>query len=99
MVICEVDDQSLTVHVRDQGVGISANEIEKIFERFYQAASGTSSHKAGGVGLGLAICKGIIEAHKGRIWAQSEIGKGSIFTFTLPLYQREGSKPESQRTK
>jgi two-component system sensor histidine kinase KdpD len=98
-VICEVDNQSLTVHVRDQGVGISSNEIEKIFERFYQAASGTSSHKAGGVGLGLAICKGIIEAHKGRIWAQSELGKGSVFTFTLPLFQREGSKTESQRTK
>jgi two-component system sensor histidine kinase KdpD len=98
-VICEVDDQSLSVHVKDQGVGIAANEIDKIFERFYQAASGTSSHKAGGVGLGLAICKGIIEAHKGRIWAQSEIGKGSVFTFTLPLFQREGSKSESQRTK
>jgi len=98
-VICEVDDQSLSVHVKDQGVGIAANEIDKIFERFYQAASGTSSHKAGGVGLGLAICKGIIEAHKGRIWAQSEIGKGSVFTFTLPLFQREGSKSESQKTK
>jgi two-component system sensor histidine kinase KdpD len=98
-VICEVDDQSLAVHVKDQGVGIAANEIDKIFERFYQAASGTSSHKAGGVGLGLAICKGIIEAHKGRIWAQSELGKGSVFTFTLPLFQREGSKSESQRTK
>jgi PAS domain S-box-containing protein len=98
-VTCEVDNQSLTVHVKDQGVGIAANEIDKIFERFYQAASGTSSHKAGGVGLGLAICKGIIEAHKGRIWAQSELGKGSVFTFTLPLFQHEGSKSESQRTK
>ncbi|MDM7998808.1 MAG: PAS domain S-box protein [Dehalococcoidia bacterium] len=97
-VSCEVDDQSLAVRVKDQGVGISANEIEKIFERFYQAASGTSSHRAGGVGLGLAICKGIIEAHKGRIWAQSELGKGSVFTFTLPLLQREESKPEGQRT-
>jgi PAS domain S-box-containing protein len=95
-VICEVDDQSLFVRVQDQGVGIAAHELEKIFERFYQAASGTSTHKAGGVGLGLAICKGIIEAHKGRIWAQSEIGKGSAFTFALPLFQREASKPESQ---
>ncbi len=98
-VVCLSDDQNLTVQVIDQGVGIAANEIEKIFERFYQAASGTSSHKAGGVGLGLAICKGIIEAHKGRIWAQSEIGKGSAFTFTLPLLQREESKTESQSTK
>ncbi len=98
-VVCLVDDQGLSVQVKDQGVGIAANEIEKIFERFYQADSGTSSHKAGGVGLGLAICKGIIDAHKGRIWAQSELGKGSVFTFTLPLSQREGSRTESQSTK
>jgi two-component system sensor histidine kinase KdpD len=98
-VLCEVDDRSLTVHVKDQGVGIAANELDRIFERFYQAASGTSSHKGGGVGLGLAICKGIIEAHDGRIWAQSELGKGSVFTFMLPLLQREGSKPKSQNTK
>ena len=98
-VLCEVDERSLTVHVKDQGVGIAANELDRIFERFYQAASGTSSHKGGGVGLGLAICKGIIEAHEGRIWAQSELGKGSVFTFMLPLLQREGSKPKSQNTK
>lgn len=97
-VVCLCDDQNLSVQVKDQGVGIAANEIEKIFERFYQADSGTSSHKAGGVGLGLAICKGIIEAHKGRIWAQSELGKGSAFTFTLPL-QQEGSKTASQSSK
>jgi signal transduction histidine kinase len=85
--------------VKDQGVGIAANELDRIFERFYQAASGTSSHKGGGVGLGLAICKGIIEAHEGRIWAQSELGKGSVFTFMLPLLQREGSRSKSQSTK
>ncbi len=84
-VNCEVDDQYLIVKVKDQGIGIAQNELERIFERFYQAASGTSSRKSGGVGLGLAICKGIIEAHQGRIWAQSEQGKGSTFTFMLPL--------------
>ena len=97
-VACRCDDQGFRVQVKDQGVGIAANEIEKIFERFYQAVSGTSSHKAGGVGLGLAICKGIIEAHKGRIWAQSELGKGSAFTFTLPLPRQEGSRPRSRST-
>ena len=95
-MVCLCDNQRLSVQVKDQGVGIAANEIEKIFERFYQADSGTSSHRgAGGVGLGLAICRGIIEAHKGRIWAQSELGKGSVFTFTLPL-QQEGSRTASQ---
>jgi two-component system sensor histidine kinase VicK len=89
-----VDDHNLVVHVKDQGVGIAANEIERVFERFYQSAAAASSRK-GGVGLGLAICKGIIEAHEGQIWAQSELGKGSTFTFTLPLAQRREKKVQS----
>ena len=87
-VQCESNKQELIVRVHDQGIGISHQELGKVFERFYQAASG-QSHKGGGVGLGLAICKGIIDAHGGRIWAESELGKGSIFTFTLPLSPQE----------
>ena len=85
-VECQANDNALVVRVRDQGVGIGPEELDRIFDRFYQASSGVSS-RGGGVGLGLAICKGIIEAHGGRIWAESTQGEGSTFTFTLPLGQ------------
>ncbi len=85
-VECISTDSEVKVRVTDQGVGISPEELEKVFDRFYQASSG-ASQRGGGVGLGLAICKGIIEAHGGRIWAESTLGKGSTFTFTLPLQE------------
>ncbi len=85
-VECISSDSEVKVRVTDQGVGISPEELEKVFDRFYQASSG-ASQRGGGVGLGLAICKGIIEAHGGRIWAESTLGKGSTFTFTLPLQE------------
>lgn len=81
---CQAVEKELVVRVRDQGLGISPEELDKVFDRFYQASSGVSQ-RGGGVGLGLAICKGIIEAHGGRIWAESTLGKGSTFTFALPL--------------
>jgi PAS domain S-box-containing protein len=87
---CEANDQNIIARVHDEGIGINPQELDKIFERFYQASSSSQNHKTGGVGLGLAICKGIIEAHGGRIWAESELGRGSTFTFTLPLPPREG---------
>jgi PAS domain S-box-containing protein len=72
------------VSVSDQGIGIAPDQLGRIFERFYQVA-GAAARRAGGVGLGLSICKGIIEAHGGRIWAESTPGRGSTFHFTLPL--------------
>lgn len=90
-VDCKANDNELVVRVRDQGVGISPEELGKIFDRFYQASSGASK-RGGGVGLGLAICKGIIEAHGGRIWAESVLDHGSTFTFTLPLEQSDTSE-------
>ncbi|MBM4444468.1 MAG: PAS domain S-box protein [Chloroflexi bacterium] len=83
---CTSSDGELVVRVTDQGVGISPEELDKVFDRFYQASSGVSQ-RGGGVGLGLAICKGIIEAHGGRIWAESTLRKGSTFTFTIPLQE------------
>jgi signal transduction histidine kinase len=67
--------------IRDTGIGIPEDKIEKIFEEFYQVESG----KHGGTGLGLAITKRVIEEHGGKIWAQSRLGEGSTFYFTLPL--------------
>ena len=72
------------VWVKDQGVGIDSDEIGQIFEKYHQVSSGRNSgHK--GTGLGLAICKKIVEAHGGRIWAESQKGKGATFFFSLPI--------------
>jgi PAS domain S-box-containing protein len=76
--------QYLTISVADQGEGMSQETLASLFNRFYQAERAVSG-KTKGTGLGLAICKGIVEAHGGRIWVESEPGKGSKFTFILPL--------------
>ena len=76
------DTQTLTVKVADTGVGIAPEDLPRVFERFYKADRARSG---GGTGLGLAIAKHIIQAHGGRIWVESRLGKGSTFCFTLPL--------------
>jgi PAS domain S-box-containing protein len=70
--------------VKDRGRGLPADQLEKIFERFCQVDVSDSRQK-GGTGLGLAICLSIVEQHGGKIWAESTMGKGSSFYFTLPL--------------
>ncbi|MCJ2542124.1 PAS domain S-box protein [Thermostichus vulcanus] len=74
--------------VQDQGRGIPAANLETIFHRFKQVDSSDSREK-GGTGLGLAICRSIVRQHGGRIWVESEVGKGSTFFFTLPLFAPE----------
>ncbi len=72
------------VAVSDQGVGIPPDQLDKIFERFYQVDASTT-RKFGGMGIGLSLCKEIVELHGGRIWAESEgLGKGTTVTFALP---------------
>jgi signal transduction histidine kinase len=66
---------------RDQGPGIPASELPRLFERYHHARSSAG----GGTGMGLFIAKGIVEAHGGRIWAESKLGIGSTFHFTLPV--------------
>jgi len=68
--------------VSDQGVGIPADKLESIFERFQQVSG--DSKGASGSGLGLSICRSIVQLHNGKIWVTSEVDKGSTFHFTLP---------------
>lgn len=70
--------------VEDSGPGIDAKYLDKIFEKFFQVPV-KNSDEAGGLGLGLAICKEIIEAHHGQIWVESQLGSGSKFSFELPI--------------
>jgi len=69
--------------VEDQGRGIAPEQLKRIFERFQQGDA-SDSRELGGTGLGLALCRSIVEQHGGHIWAESEPGKGSKFLFTLP---------------
>jgi signal transduction histidine kinase len=71
-------DSEVMFSIADSGPGIAPNELPRIWNRFWKANA-----EGGGVGLGLAIAKGIVEAHGGRIWAESRIGVGTTFYFTL----------------
>lgn len=81
------------IKISDTGIGIAEKNLNKIFDKFYQADSGTS-RRFSGTGLGLTICKGIIEAHGGDIWVESEPKKGTIFSLAL-LYQSRGKPLEA----
>jgi two-component system CheB/CheR fusion protein len=85
------EDNTVHVIVQDTGIGIKAEDMEKLFCAFEQLDS-TRDKKKGGTGLGLAISKEIILAHKGKIWAESEAGKGSAFHFTIPKKLKEKKK-------
>jgi signal transduction histidine kinase len=82
--VCAIDSGGeVTVAVKDDGPGIGGGNLEKVFDcfaKFETAQSGSSA----GVGLGLTLAKGLIEMHGGRIWAESTVGEGSTFHFTLP---------------
>jgi two-component system phosphate regulon sensor histidine kinase PhoR len=76
------EDGAVVFAVRDTGVGIPSDELSRIFERFYRVEK---SRTGSGTGLGLSIAKHIVEAHGGKIWAESEVGHGSVFYFVIPL--------------
>jgi CheY-like chemotaxis protein len=82
---------TIKISVSDTGIGISAEQQEKLFQSFQQAENSTA-RKYGGTGLGLAISKNIVEMMGGRIWVESEPGKGSTFTFTVKLKRGEDEK-------
>lgn len=86
MPACRADraDNMLRVDVEDTGIGIPEKDIPRIFERFYRVDKGRS-RELGGTGLGLAIVKHIIQVHNGKIWVKSALGKGTTYSFVLPL--------------
>jgi signal transduction histidine kinase len=88
-----VENGEICVVVEDQGRGIAQEKLDMIFERFQQGDA-SDSRALGGTGLGLAICRRIVQQHGGKIWAESEPGKGSRFLFTLPAAVEE-SKTEA----
>ena len=75
------------INVMDTGPGISVEDQEKLFKAFSQV-DGSATRKSGGSGLGLSICANLVQLHGGRISVKSEVGKGSTFWFTLPLYNQ-----------
>ncbi|HEV8432810.1 MAG TPA: ATP-binding protein [Thermoanaerobaculia bacterium] len=88
-------DGMYTFAIEDEGRGIPKEHLETIFERFQQVDASDSREK-GGTGLGLAICRSIVAAHGGRIWAESEEGKGTTFCFTIPLYEIPADSPDER---
>jgi NtrC-family two-component system sensor histidine kinase KinB len=82
------DESFIITEVVDQGKGISPDDQRRIFELFERLEEGV--HAAQGLGLGLVVCKRLAEAQGGRIWVESEIGKGSTFYFTLPISYKKG---------
>jgi PAS domain S-box-containing protein len=79
----------LHIWVKDNGVGIPLENLGRIFDRFYIVASDDLSHQVDRIGLSLPISKGIVEAHGGRIWVESQVGKGSVFHIDLPKERKK----------
>ena len=87
-VSATANGSEVTVTVSDTGIGIPRADQPRIFERFYRVDV-ARSREVGGTGLGLSIAKHLVEAHGGRIWVESEVGQGSRFHFTVPVFERE----------
>lgn len=99
-ITCRVrkSDSKAMISIIDTGCGIKKDDHDKIFEKFKQVGD-TLTGKPMGTGLGLQICKQIVEHHKGRIWVESELGKGSTFSFTIPLsFENSNELKEYEKT-
>lgn len=91
-VNAHLNNNTVKVEVSDTGIGISQKDLEHLFDEFYRVDNQINQNVKG-TGLGLPLAKKIVEAHGGRMWATSEVNKGTTFHFTLPLTQREKKSP------
>lgn len=96
-IVLKNEKDHLAVFVRDQGIGIPAEEVSKLFAKF-QRIDNSASRKIGGTGLGLAICREIVEKHGGKISIESEEGVGTTVKFTIPLARPNGNEATTQET-
>jgi len=87
-VSTDIDGGRISIHIQDTGAGIAAPDLHRVFERLYRADK-SRSQTTEGTGLGLAIVKHLVHAHGGEVSAESELGRGSRFTFTLPLAEQQ----------
>jgi signal transduction histidine kinase len=83
-ILSRCDTNQVLVAVQDTGVGIDPAQIDRLFNAFFTT-------KPGGMGMGLSICRSIIEAHGGKLWASRNIGAGATFQFTLPAFREHAS--------
>ncbi len=96
LVNAEVKKKEVVFSIRDHGIGIPSKDFSKIFTPFFRSEE---THIYRGCGLGLSICKGIVEAHGGKIWFESKVGVGSTFYFSIPLRQKLEKKIEQKEMK
>jgi len=94
LLSAETAEDEVVLTVSDTGIGIPKADQPRIFERFYRVDV-ARSREAGGTGLGLAIAKHLVEVHGGRLWVDSEVGQGSQFHFSVPLFDSESSAPRA----
>jgi signal transduction histidine kinase/DNA-binding response OmpR family regulator len=97
-VEAEQNDLAIMVRIQDSGIGLSPEEQEKLFQKFYRARSGLSSTE-GGTGLGLVIVRGLVEAHGGKITVESELGRGTRFTVTLPAVSFDSLEKREEKVR
>jgi len=86
-------NQALQIKVTDTGIGISAEALPHLFDRFYRADPARTHRSAAGSGLGLAIAKAIVENHRGQIRIDSQLDRGTVVTVTIPAHKSETSRP------
>jgi signal transduction histidine kinase/CheY-like chemotaxis protein len=98
-VTCKVfqKENEVIVSISDTGIGIAPGDYSAVFEQFKQVGGDTLTDKPKGTGLGLPICKEIVEHHGGRIWVESKVGKGSTFSFAIPFVPTENTTTKSKK--